>query len=396
MMKMVNEHTQRFIDAIDGGLAVLTAYDQVQLSGDMAAPFLQEGNFWWLMQVTQPGWKVIIDGARRNVVLVRPEIDEIHRIFDGEASDERLLAQSGAHEIILHKDFEKYLARLSNVHSVVRTYVDKTDYGFAHNPAQRELYAVLSRIFTSVQDCGVQLASLRALKDANEIAVMKQAAKLTCAAFADVRDRLSQYAHEYEIEADFTQYFRRHNATHAYEPIVASGANAVTLHYIENNDRLSKNKLVLIDIGARVNGYCADITRTYCINPTKRQRAVHGAVEAAHHRIIELIQPNLTVAEYMHAVDEIMKDALCELGLLEARSDETTYRRYFPHSVSHGLGVDVHDSLGRPRYLQPGMVLTVEPGIYIAEEGIGVRIEDDILVTETGHLNLTAALSTSL
>ena len=170
----------------------------------------------------------------------------------------------------------------------------------------------------------------------------------------------------------------------------------MTLHYTKNSDKLAKNRLVLIDIGARVNGYCADITRTYGIRPTKRQRAVHAAVEAAHHRIIELIQPNLAIAEYMHAVDEIMKDALCELNLLEARSDDTTYRRYFPHSVSHGLGVDVHDSLGKPQFLQPGMVLTVEPGIYIAEEGIGVRIEDDILVTETGHLNLTAGLSTSL
>ena len=396
MIKTVSEHIQRFIDVIDGGLAVFSAYDQVQMSGDMAAPFLQEANFWWLTQVTEPGWKVIIDGARRNVVLVRPEIDEIHRIFDGESSDEALIAQSGAHEIILYKDFEKYLTRLSKVHSVVHTYVDKSDYGFVHNPAQRELHSVLSRMFASVQDCGGRLASLRARKDANEIAVMKQAAKLTCAAFAEVRNRLPQYVHEYEVEADFTQYFRKHNATHAYEPIVASGENAVTLHYTKNSDKLAKNRLVLIDIGARVNGYCADITRTYGIRPTKRQRAVHAAVEAAHHRIIELIQPNLAIAEYMHAVDEIMKDALCELNLLEARSDDTTYRRYFPHSVSHGLGVDVHDSLGKPQFLQPGMVLTVEPGIYIAEEGIGVRIEDDILVTETGHLNLTAGLSTSL
>ncbi len=396
MTTTVNENTQRFIRAIDGGLAVLTAYDQVQLSGDMAAPFLQEANFWWLTRLTEPGWKVIIDGSRRHVTLVRPEVDEVHRIFDGESSDEQVLLRTGAHEVISLKEFERYLTKLNKLHSVVNTYVDKADYGFVHNPAQRDLHTVLSRIFTSVQDCGNKLSELRAVKSEDELVAMKRAAKLTCGAFKDVRARLAEYAHEYEVEADFTQYFRKHNATHAYEPIVASGANAVTLHYIENSDKLAKNKLLLIDIGARVDGYCADITRTYAVKPTKRQRAVHGVVEAAHHRIIELIQPDLPVGEYIQAVDEIMKGALSELGLLTDRTDNELYRRYFPHSVSHGLGVDVHDSLGKPRVLQPGMVLTVEPGIYIAEEGIGVRIEDDILVTKTGHLNLTGDLSTSL
>ena len=154
--------------------------------------------------------------------------------------------------------------------------------------------------------------------------------------------------------------------------------------------------MVLIDIGARVGGYSADVTRTYCLNPTKRQKAVHAALEKAHQAIITLIAPGLPIAEYIDSVDEIMKQALYELGLLDDMSDQEAYRKYFPHAISHGLGIDTHDSLGRPRYLETGMVLTVEPGIYIPEEGIGVRIEDDILVTATGYENLTAALPTSL
>jgi Xaa-Pro aminopeptidase len=152
----------------------------------------------------------------------------------------------------------------------------------------------------------------------------------------------------------------------------------------------------VIDIGARINGYAADVTRTYAIKPSKRQQAVHAAVQNVHQRIIELLKPGLLVADYARTVDEIMKDALQTLGLLDRRDDETTYRKYFPHAVSHGLGVDVHDRLGSPRYFEPGMVITVEPGIYIPEEGIGVRIEDDILITETGHDNLTRKLSTDL
>lgn len=394
--RIVNERMGRFIAAIDGGLAVLTAYDQVQLSGDMAAPFLQEANFWWLTGIAEPGWKVIIDGSRKRVVLVRPHVDDIHRIFNGEPDDAHILSVSGAHEIIAEKEFEAYLARLAKAHPLVNTYFDKTDYGFVHNPALHDLQAVLERLFATVRDCGPQLAQLRAVKADDEIADMKCAAKLTCDAFQAVRERLAEYRYEYEVEADFTRYFRRRNALHAYEPIVASGQNAVTLHYIANADKLAKNKLLLIDIGARVNGYCADVTRTYAINPTKRQRAVHAAVQTAQRSIIDLIRPGLAVSEYIQAVDEIMKDALEEIGLLPDRSDTNRYRTYFPHAISHGLGVDVHDSLGRPRMFQPGMVLTVEPGIYIPEEGIGVRIEDDILVTTDGHVNLTGGLSTSL
>lgn len=181
---------------------------------------------------------------------------------------------------------------------------------------------------------------------------------------------------------------------YAYEPIVAAGANALTLHYTRNNNPLPKNGLLLIDAAARVGGYCADITRTYAIGtPTAREVAVHAAVEKAHFAIINLIKPGLALSEYQDKSDEIMKEALRSLGLLKKPED---YRKYFPHAISHGLGIDVHESFGGYTEFMPGMVLTVEPGIYIPEEGIGVRIEDDILVTETGNENLSGDLPTGL
>lgn len=389
-------HRSNLALELQGGLSVLSAYDAVQLTADTASPFVQESCFWWLTGIEEPGWKVIIDGARKHTTLVRPERSETQRIFEGESDDEGILARSGADEIIEMREFEQRLRQLAKHHPLVHTVYDKTPHEFVLNPAQRNLHDTLTRIFPSVEDIGKQIHELRAIKSDEEIAAIKKAIALTLGAFAKVRSQLDTYKHEYEIEADFTQSFRRANATHAYEPIVATGAHAVTLHYAKNSARVGQRDMVLIDVGARVDGYCADITRTYALNPTKRQQAVHAAVERAQQRIIKLLGPDVGVNEYLHDVDEIMKDALEEVGLLTDRTDEKTYRRYFPHAIGHGLGIDVHDSLGAPRYFRPGMVLTVEPGIYIPEEGIGVRIEDDILITADGAENLSRRLPTSL
>jgi Xaa-Pro aminopeptidase len=244
----------------------------------------------------------------------------------------------------------------------------------------------------------MELRQIRALKSDDEIAEHQVAIDTTVEAFKSLKKTLKEKHFEYEVEAHFNAEFRVHGTGgHAYEPIVAGGADACTLHYVDNNARLPENGLVLIDVGTQVSGYAADITRTYAIGtPTERQRRIHKAVETAHHKIIALIKPDLTFHEYQESSDAIMKIALIEVGLLESVDDQETYRHYFPHSVSHGLGIDVHESLGGYDTFRPGMLLTVEPGIYIPEEGIGVRIEDNILVTSTGNRNLSAHLPTSL
>ncbi len=387
---------QRLYEKADGQLIVLAGYDAMQQSGDMAAPFLQESTFWWATGIEQPGWKVILDTARGVATLVRPKRSDVDIIFNGESDDAEITALSGISDIIAEKDFEARLRQLHRKHAIAQTLNPKQSHEFVLNPAGQLLHTALKRIFDSVQHCDAIFNELKAIKQPEELARMRAAAKLTCGAFADVRAKLSELRTEAEVEAEFTYQFHRVGAKHAYEPIVASGANVCTLHYLANKDKLKARDMVLIDIGARVGGYSADVTRTYCVNPTKRQKAVHAAAEKAHQDIIALLAPGLPVAEYIDTVDEIMKQALHSLGLLDDINDTDTYRKYFPHSISHGLGIDTHDSLGRPRYFEPGMVLMVEPGIYIPEEGIGVRIEDEILITATGHENLTGTLPTSL
>lgn len=384
------------LDIFKGKLVVLAGHRAMQLSGDQEAEFLQEANFWYVTRIEEPGWKVIIDGLRKHTTMVRPETDEVQQIFNGGLSDDEARKTSGADEVISEKDFESYLRQLTRKHTVVYTSYDCTKYDFVSNPAQRELHAQLERIFPSVQDIDKELSQVRAIKTPDEIKKMKKASKITTEAFNNIRNNLENYKHEYEIEADFTRDFRRQNGKHAYAPIVASGKNACTLHYGKNFDKLAKNKMILIDIGARFDGYAADVTRTYCVSPTERQKQVHGAVESAHKKIIALLKPHYLISEYIKDSDSIMKEALLEIGLLDDVNDETTYRKYMPHSISHGLGVDVHEGLGVFQMFKPGMVLTVEPGIYIPEENIGVRIEDNILITDKGHENLTRGLSTSL
>jgi Xaa-Pro aminopeptidase len=183
--------------------------------------------------------------------------------------------------------------------------------------------------------------------------------------------------------------------SHAYDPIVAYGANACTLHYTKNSDVLRGKNFLLMDVGASVDGYASDITRTYAYKePTKRQAAVHQAVQEAQQQIIALLGPDVDVACYQTQVDEIMLEALRSLNLVGS-DPHKSLRRYMPHAVSHGLGLDVHDSLGGPAAFAPSMVLTVEPGIYIPEESIGVRIEDDIVITDSGRKNLSQKLPIS-
>ena len=385
-------------DALSGGVIILTAYASLQRAHDMAHPFTQESNFWYLCGIDEPDWKLVIDGARNHSWLVAPEISEVHRTFDGGLSDGEAKAISGVDEVIAADDYFDLLRRLSRTHKLVYTVGQSSYaeyYNFELNPAIERNKQMLSRHFATVQDCQKELAGLRAIKQPQELTSLNKAVEISVAAFESIRLGMAEYKNEFEIEADFAHRIRRAGASGcAYDSIVAAGRNACTLHYSTNSTKLGTRQLVLMDMGAQYGGYAADITRTYAKGePTKRQRQVHAAVESAHHRIIDLIGPMVAVESYQKDVDAIMAEALQSIGLPH---DTDSVRRYFPHAISHGLGIDVHDSLGGPKYFQENMVLTVEPGIYIPEESIGVRIEDDILVTAKGRKNLSGSLSTGL
>lgn len=382
----------------DDAPLILTAYDETQLSADMAAPFRQQSAFLWMTGIHQPRWRYLeIAGVE---YLVSPDITETQALFDGSLSRKEAKRCSGIAQVIdwkqakaLLKDAEK---KYDKIYTLGADPYQKY-HSFTANGAQKNLTKQIKSLFKDIEDCWPSMKKCMALKDGVARTATQQAIDVTSTAFKRVKEKLktSQYQYEYEIEADLCHTFRFAGTQGvAYETIVASGANACTLHYSTNSMALPENGLVLIDAGALVDGYAADITRTYAIGtPTERQKAVHAAVEVAHATIIQSLKPGLLFKEYETIVDATMHEALQSLGLLYKPSD---YRTYFPHAISHGLGLDVHESLGGHTTLVEGMVLTVEPGIYIPEEGIGVRIEDDILITDTGFINLSGDLPTSL
>lgn len=358
--------------------------------------FTCDPNFYYLTGISAPGWLLVDDGVR--ATLVKPEDYEHIELWNGSAdtqSNTRTFDQ-----ILSYEEGWSLIEELSTTHKDVYSVHYTTSYShddIVLNSSSEKVWNKLTNLFTNVHDIRNELKKARAIKSDAEIEKMRNSVNVTMDAFIHAKDLLKNAQFEYELEAEFGYYFRRHNAHHAYEPIVAGGKNSLALHYIENNQKLPKNGLVLIDIGARLDGYNADITRTYAVGtPSTRVAAVHNAVESAHYKIIALIKPGVSFKDYQKDSDLIMKETLSSLNLLDSFDDEKTYRKYFPHAVSHGLGLDVHESLGGYEEFKPGMILTVEPGIYIPEEGIGVRIEDDILVTASGNENLSAELPTSL
>jgi Xaa-Pro aminopeptidase len=243
-------------------------------------------------------------------------------------------------------------------------------------------------------DLRPHLTRMRSIKQDKELEAIQLAIDLTLKTIKQVHRKRDKYAYEYEVEADIDAGFRKEGRRHAYEPIVASGANACTLHYVANDAPIDSGAFLLIDVGAEVSGYAADITRTFAINqPNKRQQAVLDAVVEVQEFAKAELRPGVFMKEYETKVGQFMGEKLRELGLIKLIEKEEL-RKYYPHATSHFMGLDVHDVADYDRPLEAGMVLTVEPGIYISAEGIGVRIEDDVLVTATGIEVLSGKLPT--
>lgn len=266
---------------------------------------------------------------------------------------------------------------------------------------------------TEIIEPSTVLHELRWIKDDVEIATMQRAADISKLAFDRVLEVLRPTMYEYEIEAELRACFRRNGSERcAYEPIVASGANACTLHYVSNDRRMEDGELVLIDAGAEFRCYASDVTRTFPINGrfSAPQRRVYDAVLAAQKAAIEAVRPGVSLLDVHAIAVRSLTQSMIELRLLEGSVDELIekeeFKRYFMHGTSHWLGMDVHDVGrdwvdGQPRKLVPGCVLTVEPGLYVRVDderapaelrGIGVRIEDDVLVTSDGARVLTAQI----
>lgn len=379
---------------LPNSLIIVSSYDRMQLTNDMAVKFIQEANFLYLTDIHETGWLVVIDSQNDREYLVQPEHAEYTKLFEGTLSGDEATKQSAIESFITYDELKTIIKNFSgDVHCVFPT----NNNLFYENPAMQRLYDFIENCGKAPVDCRLDLARLRAIKQPYEIDRIHKAIDITCRAFEHVMTQKNNYNSENEIEAEFNYYFTKHNATHGYDPIVASGRNACTLHYDSNNQLLVKHSLVLMDIGAKVSDYTADITRTIAIGEISDEtRRYYEALETAHRKIISLIQPNLEVSKYMERVDEILSRTFASLGLIENSSDKQGYRKYFPHAISHGLGLDTHDRLGRASHFLPGMVLTVEPGLYVPEKNIGIRIEDNILVTSDGSENLSSSLTTDV
>ncbi|MDB5170366.1 MAG: hypothetical protein JWO35_60 [Candidatus Saccharibacteria bacterium] len=383
---------------------VVTANGLLQRGADSPFSFSQDANFWYLTGIDEPDITLVMD--RDKEYLIVPTRDASRQAFDGAVAEDALSRRSGVQTILDDKagweQLENRLRKVKHVATLAAppAYVDH--YGLFTNPARATLVQRLKTVKPALEllDLTPHLSRLRMIKQVPELVALQSAIDITVASLKESTrsSKLRNYAHEYELEAELTRGFRKRGATgHAFEPIVASGPRACTLHNVANAGTLSADDLVVIDIGAEVEHYAADITRTISIggSPSRRQQAVHAAVLEVQGYALSLLQPGVLLKDYEQQIEQFMGEKLRELGLIKTISHDDV-RAYYPHSTSHFLGLNVHDIGEYNRPLEPGVVLTVEPGIYIPQEGIGIRIEDDILITNTGIKILTDKLSRDL
>ena len=371
---------------------VLAANGLLQRAGDEAYPFHQDRSFWYLTGIDEPDVVLVMDKGKEYLIV--PDRTAVREAFDGAVSREQLAVQSGIQDIKGEKEGWKQLAaRLKKVQHVATLaaspkYIDV--YGLYTNPARAQLIDRMKEIHSGAEllDLRQHLLRMRMVKQPIELQALQKAIDITLDTLREVTrpSTLAKYAYEYELEADITRGFRRRGAAgHAFEPIVAAGRRACTLHYQANNASLASDELIVLDVGARYNFYAADITRTVASRqPSRRQQQVHEAVMQVQDYAYSLLKPGVMIREYEEQVEAFMGEKLRELGLIKSITRETVRSVYFPHATSHFLGLDAHDAGDYDHPLEPGVVLTVEPGIYIPEEGIGIRIEDNAVITDTG------------
>jgi Xaa-Pro aminopeptidase len=382
---------------------VMTANGLLQRGGDSSYPFQQDANFWYLTGIDEPDIVLVIDKSKEYLIV--PSRSTTRVAFDGSVDMEALTRISGIQSVLDDKEGWRLLdARLRRAKHVATlspppAYVE--NHGLYTNPARAQLLARIKESGEDVEllDLNQHMALLRVVKQPAELAAIQAAIDVTIDTLKEITrpSALAKYAHEYEIEADLSRGFRRRGASgHSFEPIVAGGERACTLHNVANNGQLSSDELLLLDVGAEVDHYAADITRTVSLSPpSRRQQLVYDTVLEVQEFAFSLLKPGALMKENEQQIEHFMGEKLRELGLIKT-VEHAEVRRYYPHATSHFLGLNVHDIGDYSRPLEPGMVLTVEPGIYIADEGIGVRIEDDVLITADGYEVLTAQLPRQL
>jgi Xaa-Pro aminopeptidase len=398
-------------------VAIIPSAPEATRSNDTHYPYRQDSDFYYLTGFNEPESIAVITPSRdaeKFTLFVRPRDPEQETWVGRRAGVKGAKELHGADASFAVSEFRDKLAELLNGARNV----------YYRLGVNRELDEVLikqlgemrlrSRQFTapdSITDPGLILGEMRLVKSDAEIELMQRAADIAAEAHVEAMKTVRPGMMEYEIEALIEYHFRKSGASApAYGSIVGGGANATILHYVTNDAELRDGDLLLIDAGAEYQGYASDITRTFPVSGrfSEPQREIYEAVLAAQVACVEMVKPGVTMDDLNNRAIRMLTESMVRLGLLAGDVDklieEKTYRRFFMHGVGHFLGLDVHDAGrykldGEARALTPGIVITVEPGLYIPADaehvpdrfrGIGVRIEDDVLVTPEGHRVLTA------
>lgn len=404
--KLYTQNRQRFIKAMKpNSVAIFPGNPVIPTNGDAIYTNRPNSDVLWLSGIVQEKSMVILypdnpdRSAREVLVLIRPnehlEKWEGHKLrreeataISGISNIQWLDSIDPVIQVMMHHADNVYLD--TNENDRLDTSLFRPDLLFVHDFMKRfplHNYERAARI----------MKELRAIKTKEEVEVTKQAIDITHKAFNRVMQFIKPGVFEHEIEAEITHEFLRNRATrHAYDCIIASGDRARVLHYVENNQECKDGELILMDFGAEYGNYCADLTRTIPVNGkfSKRQKDVYNAVLHVHNFAKKLLKPGISVVDYTNKVNLETEKQLLKLGLLK-QSDiknqdpaNPAYRKYFYHGTSHHLGIDVHDLGTRVLPVKEGMLFTVEPGIYIEEEQMGIRIENNIWLTKTGHVDL--------
>lgn len=388
-------------------MAILFANDEMPRSADQSFPFRQNPDLFWLSGIDQEQTILIIypdcpNPIYREALFIRKTNAHI-AVWEGHKYTQTEAQQaSGIDTVSWNDSFDAVIGTLMSYCENVYVNINENDRASNVVPYKDIRFAnELRNNYPAHQlkRLGPIMAELRAVKHEIEVEIIKRACGITRDAFVRVLKFMQAGVKEYEVEAEIIHEFIRQGANgHAYSPIIASGKNACVLHYVDNNQVCKDADLVLMDFGAEYANYASDMTRTIPVNGkfSPRQKEVYNATLLVMNQAKELLRPGKTLADYNAEVGLIMEEQLIKIGLLNkdevAKQDKNNplYKKYFMHGTSHFMGIDVHDIGNRYAPMQVGNVFTCEPGIYIPEEGIGIRIENDIYIGENGNIDLMA------
>jgi Xaa-Pro aminopeptidase len=405
---LFEKNRKRYVSQLlPNSVAFFLSNDEMPRSGDQHHVFKQNADLYYLTGIDQEQTILVLApnhplAEYRELLFIRKTNEHI-AVWEGHKyTKEEARQASGITQVYWMDDFQNMLALL--MHHSKHVYINYNENDRFSNEVPYADVRFAEKLKSKYgahhyERSAPIMARLRAIKQEEEIAPLKTAIDITAAAFNNVMKTVKPGITEYEIEAQITFDFLKRRATgHAYMPIIAAGGNSCVLHYTANNQVCKDGDIMLLDFGAEYANYAADLTRVVPINGkfTPRQKAVYNAVLHVMKEAQKMLVVGNTIPQYHEAVGKIMEEELIKLGLLNA--DEVAqqdpraplYKKYFMHGTSHFLGLDVHDIGNRYEPMQAGMVFTCEPGIYIPAEGIGIRLENDILITEQGNVDLMA------